>query len=1327
MNNEREVQSADATAAARAADDGVAPPKSAADNEPDRSNPARAFRWIAWQFQHLLPELARRARELDDEHARRAKQIESEYRQRRESIDTTLKDTVEKADRQRRDVERRTSAQCDAAIERADRMAEQLRAESDEKAQSNRQAAEKAQQESIWMAEAMFEANEVQPKEQYEQIRTAVEAQMDALDAVEADAVARIRRFRQKPQPNVAQPQPIDPDAAVEPLKRKLADVVESANAHLRRLNRLVPPKLFVDVWPFLFILILAFVGGGLAFLLMNAPLLQQMLIGIGGGVGAALLVLVVSYVIARRQCHRAHERVQQCIATGRALRDAVLERAAENREATLRRLLRQRDSEIREATQKIRPVIDEINRRHDAHRQRIADKYEAELKKIETHRDTSLAEARQQHEAITSAAKSGHDDAVAELDRWREQAESGIEGDYRSAREQLLARWKSATDEAYVQLETVQTIAEREAPPWAPEAWAQWSPPLDRTASICIGSFAVDAATLLDRRPEALTLPGPDRFELPALLYVPGDCSLLIETRQANHRSRGIRMLQSAIARLLTTLPPGKVRFVIIDPVALGQNFAGFMHLADYEGALVGQRIWTEQAHIQQRLVDLTEHMENVIQKYLRNEFESIAQYNDAAGEIAEPYRFLVIADFPTNFTDESVRRLMSIVNSGARCGVHTIIHLDHRCEMPRGLDLDELRSASVNIACSEDECAWNDPLLRDLPFAADDPPDEDLLTKLMHDIGREAVESTRVQVPFQSIVPDEDERWTRSASTQVRVPLGRSGASKIQELSLGRDTAQHALIAGKTGSGKSTLLHVLITSLALWYRPDEIELYLVDFKKGVEFKTYVTHDLPHAKVIAIESDREFGLSVLQKLDVEMRRRGDLFREHGVQDVAGFRAHQQAGPLPRILLVIDEFQEFFTEDDRIAQEAALLLDRLVRQGRAFGMHVLLGSQTLGGAYSLARSTIGQMNVRIALQCSESDSYLIMNEDNAAARLLSRPGEAIYNDAAGLVEGNSPFQVVWLPAQERERALKQVRQLAESDGFTRDQPQVVFEGNTPGRLEANAQLQRLIDRDDWPEHVTAPLIWLGDAVAIKDPTAATIARRGGANLLIVGQQSETADSLVTAAMISLAAQLSPTDARFVLLDSASDAAAREPGARAIAEALPHDAQAIRPREAGDALADVVAVVRSRHDGGSPSPAVVLLIDGLHRFRALRHVDDFSFSMDEDKPPSPDKLLAEILRDGPEVGVHVIAWCDSANNLNRMMERATQREFEMRVLMQMSAADSTALIDSPEASRIGLQRAVYASEDAGVFEKFRPYGTPAQTWLDEVIKRLNART
>src|SRR2546425_4124501 len=330
---------------------------------------------------------------------------------------------------------------------------------------------------------------------------------------------------------------------------------------------------------------------------------------------------------------------------------------------------------------------------------------------------------------------------------------------------------------------------------------------------------------------------------------------------------------------------------------------------------------------------------------------------------------------------------------------------------------------------------------------------------------------------MPFVEIAPDDSAMWTLETTNELRVPIGRTGATKLQCLALGKGTRQHVLIAGKTGSGKSTLFHVIIHNLALWCRPDQVEFYLVDFKKGVEFKCYATRKLPHARVVAIESDREFGLSVLERVDEELRQRGDLFRRLGVQDVAGYKRAGGTEPMPRSLLLIDEFQEFFVEDDKISQTASLLLDRIVRQGRAFGIHVLLGSQTLGGAYTVARTTLGQMVIRIALQCNEADAYLIMDDNNPAPRLLSRPGEGIYNDTAGTLEGNSPFQVVWLPEDERDASLMQVRQRADQNGTSYPGP-FVFEGNAPADIRENLPLQALLQAQS-VQPPPAARIWLG--------------------------------------------------------------------------------------------------------------------------------------------------------------------------------------------------------------------------------------------------------
>jgi hypothetical protein len=159
------------------------------------------------------------------------------------------------------------------------------------------------------------------------------------------------------------------------------------------------------------------------------------------------------------------------------------------------------------------------------------------------------------------------------------------------------------------------------------------------------------------------------------------------------------------------------------------------------------------------------------------------------------------------------------------------------------------------------------------------------------------------------------------------------------------------------------------------------------------------------------------------------------------------------------------------------------------------------------------------------------------------------------------------------------------------------------------------------------------------------------------------------------------------------------------------------------------MATLAAEVERRQaaDAGE-APNLYLLIYDLQRFRDLRKADDdFGFSrFGEDKPASPAKHLATILRDGPPVGVHTIVWCDSLNNLNRSFDRQGLREFEIRVLFQMSASDSSTLIDHPAASKLGEHRALFFSEEEGKVEKFRPYAFPDDEWLASVRRALRRR-
>jgi hypothetical protein len=292
-------------------------------------------------------------------------------------------------------------------------------------------------------------------------------------------------------------------------------------------------------------------------------------------------------------------------------------------------------------------------------------------------------------------------------------------------------------------------------------------------------------------------------------------------------------------------------------------------------------------------------------------------------------------------------------------------------RQQPPIGVQVDDIRARSITLVRESGRFVGWTRCGRQFPLTVERAAAEATLTRLMHAVGNLARDANRVEVPFDTIAPPPDKIWSSSAAEELRIPVGRTGAVRIQELRLGRGVAQHALIAGKTGSGKSTLLHVMITNLALWYSPDEVELYLIDFKKGVEFKTYVTNDLPHARAVAIESDREFGLSVLRRIDAEMNRRGDCCDGPGAGSACLSPGDRQK--MPRTLLMVDEFQVFFSEDDKLAQDAAILLTDW--SGRACVRHSrhsrLADTPRTSG---LARSTIGQMAVRVALQCSDADS-----------------------------------------------------------------------------------------------------------------------------------------------------------------------------------------------------------------------------------------------------------------------------------------------------------------------------------------------------------------
>ncbi len=1035
----------------------------------------------------------------------------------------------------------------------------------------------------------------------------------------------------------------------------------------------------------------------------------------------AALGALGVVYFFGGRAAAPLAATIAGDVAKMRRLFDACGDKSGAHFQREQERIENEFETTKQNYNQEWRQAARDLKRSRIVHPGVLSEKASRLLQKTEQRLLTELDRIQQDYTAATARWKTADAAQVRQIAEAHKIKMAQLESEYQAGWQELEADWKNRITPQCEQLRAANAAAEKLCPAWDAALWKNWTPPADFQNAVKFARLEGDVEKFVGALPKDPRLKwfGPAAISAPLSLVFPAQGSILFETGKAGG-DEVFNAINNIIFRLLATTPPGKLSFTIFDPVGLGQNFSALTHLTDYDESSINSRIWTQSAQFEEKLAELNEHMEKIIQMYLRNEYATIAEYNAQAGSVAEKYHFLVIASFPVNFSETAAKRLRNIAASGARCGVFTLIHWDQRNPVPQDFVPDELRQNSVCLVHTDSGFELSDWRAPGVKLVFDAPPPPEFATEFLQRIGEDSKGANRVEVPFDQIAPAEPDIWKEETTELLRVPIGRSGATKLQYLEIGSGTRQHVLVAGKTGSGKSTLFHVIITNLALRCSPEQVEFYLVDFKKGVEFKCYASRRLPHARVVAIESDREFGLSVLQRVDEELRRRGDLFRKIGAQDLAGYKRAGGTEAVPRSLLMIDEFQEFFTEEDRVSQGAAVLLDRIVRQGRAFGIHVILGSQTLGGAYTLARATIGQMVIRIALQCNEADAYLIMDQDNPAPRLLSRPGEGIYNDAAGALEGNSPFQAVWLSNKVRDGYLTRIRARADDNAEKYPGP-IVFEGNAPADVQENIPLRLALQKA--PTQIPAQAgVWLGAPNSIKGPTEAIFRRQSGGNLLVVGQSEERTSTILAVALISLAAQFPKAAVRFILFDNTPPGFPQREFLQRVIQTLPHEVVQGSNSNLAEVMSGLAEELKRRAENESSGPEIFVMIQGLQNFKKLRQEDEFSFSSGGTDAPNPAATLLNLITEGPARGIHVIATCDTYNNVSRSLGRKTLSEFEMRVVFQMSASDSASLIDAPGAATLGLNRALYYNDREGSLETFRPYAQPDDDWISHVARQ-----
>lgn len=204
-----------------------------------------------------------------------------------------------------------------------------------------------------------------------------------------------------------------------------------------------------------------------------------------------------------------------------------------------------------------------------------------------------------------------------------------------------------------------------------------------------------------------------------------------------------------------------------------------------------------------------------------------------------------------------------------------------------------------------------------------------------------------------------------------KIELPFGIDGKDEAHSVSFENENFATYLV-GASRSGKSTLLHTLIAGLIRNYHPDNVELWLADFKQ-LEFKRYINHLPPHVKYILLDESTELVFDLVDKLTNEMMERQKLFARLGIQRIDQVDVTALEKPLPVIFVILDEFS-IMSQSIAESPIYKLRLQNLLAKGAALGIKFLFSSQTFTtGVAGLTATARAQIQQRIAMKGSKEE------------------------------------------------------------------------------------------------------------------------------------------------------------------------------------------------------------------------------------------------------------------------------------------------------------------------------------------------------------------
>lgn len=808
--------------------------------------------------------------------------------------------------------------------------------------------------------------------------------------------------------------------------------------------------------------------------------------------------------------------------------------------------------------------------------------------------------------------------------------------------------------------------------------------------------------------------------------------------------RDAVVSNLNAMTLQLFMTNPAGKIRFTFISPSDAGDAFSTFMRFTDVDERLVDTHVWVDSQRIEERLDVLLDRAQTISQDYLRGQYNDILEYNQAAGKNAEPLQFLVVADFPRGFTQSALEKLENVMSNGPKNGIYTILSGDMSELLGSNDGNDQRYNAVLRRVCSKltffyfDEKGIHVPNVQSPRVSGTHAMIDQLYLPMILPTNRSLVDSTietlkkaihaaeRVTITYDDVMdglPQMPERWFGYSDRQgLSVPFALSGANKVLSLELASDALSpkyHTLVTGMIGSGKSTLLHTLIMGLLMKYSPEDVQIYLMDFKDGVEFKIYTEYDLKNFRAISIDTEPEFGLAVLKKIEAEMQARNNIFKQEGCRGLEGYRREmaEKGNPhhgMPRTILIIDEFQEAFgRSDDPVMSEAAEIIKRLTLVGRAPAIYLIMATQDIKNAAALPETVYNQFETRIALKSSPDSARIILPDNPMADQLINLDkGVAIFNASAGNKDHNVQCRIAFCSEDEQRTLLEQIAQKqAAADFQVTGGTRLLLSSIQDDRSNPLNHFEETgeIDQNDMS---LGYRLFVGEPLSLENNFHPQLLSCRGKNLLLTGNDQQRAR--ITTAFImgsllyeTLRQQDTSTEPAITLFDLSSDAPQDDMFGQLV-RGLP---EKIRVYHAGDVL-DGLDMLEKELPVGRRQFVVFF---GLNRARRLLIQPD-AYTQ------APREKFVSLLQRGPENNMSFIVWANSAENFLSLY-RDVLPCFEQRLVGGIPEEQLAELIIGQAPANMKPKNAVYFDMDATETPKIRLYDQPTDSWMRQFIRRL----